>query len=84
MQPPNLEFLRFEFEDLVFLFFLYQIGLIGRFMSHTKSFALKYYRYGYLMRNSDEMTIGKVHPTLDPLEFVWKLVTGKHTVDEKV
>ena len=57
MQPPNLEFLRFEFEDLVFLFFLYQVGLIGRFMSHTKSFALKYYRYGYLMRNSDEITI---------------------------
>ena len=73
MQPPNLEFLRFEFEDLVFLFFLYQIGLIGRFKSHTKSFALKYYRYGYIMRNSDGICKHiSVNIKNDILTDIWK------------
>ena len=44
MDPPNLDFLDFSFENLILLFMVFKMRLAGKFISYINSVAVKYFR----------------------------------------
>ena len=44
MEPPNLDFFDFELENVVLMFMVYRMGLVGKLVNYGSSTAVKYFR----------------------------------------